>query len=157
MSEFGHLSVSSRPGPVGCHPRSLSRAEGRGTKDSPVCTRAAKHPLIWELRLHLRRTAGLSVGSDPPRSHPPGWPSSLLGSSCQAWAVWHGASCLSASIYREGRYFVNKPCRGRPTKTAQWDYRAVFSLSISLKRLEQQSQLKPTDGSQGRGADSVSP
>lgn len=44
MSKFRCLSVSLLPGPLGCHPRCLSRGEGRGTEDSPVALSADERP-----------------------------------------------------------------------------------------------------------------
>lgn len=124
-----------------------SREEVRGTKDSLVYTQEAKHPLITEFRLHLRYTAGLSAGSHPQSCHPLSWPSSLFDFSAKPRQSGTGDSCLSTSIYRKSRYFVNKFCHGPPMKTSQWDYMEIFSLSISIKLFEQKTQLKPTDSS----------
>lgn len=68
---------------MGCQCAPTFREAVRGTKDSLVYTQEAKHPLILELRLHLRYTAGLSVGSHPQSSCPLGWLSSLFALSAK--------------------------------------------------------------------------
>lgn len=130
-------------------PTLLSTPTGkvRGTEDSLVYTGEAKCPPIMRLRHHLRCTAGLSAGSHPQSCHPLSWPSSLFYSSAKPIQSGTRTSCLSASIYRKSRYFVNRPCHGSPMKTLKEHCVERPFLSASIKLVEQLLQLKVADGS----------
>lgn len=113
-----------------------SRGKGRGTEDSPVYPGEAKCLSIMRLRHHLRYTAGLSAGSHPQSCHPLSWPLSLCYSSAKPTQSGSRTSCLSASIYRKSRYFVNRPCHGLPMQTQKWELsgETFFFFFVSLNK-----------------------
>lgn len=126
-----------------------SRGKVRGTEDSLVCPGEAKCPLpMRRLRHHLRYTAGLSAGSHPQSCYPLSWPFSSFYSSAKPTQSGSRTSCLSASIYRKSRYFVNRSCHALPMQTQKWELSGeTIFLSASIKPFEQIPQSKPTDGS----------
>lgn len=108
-------------GTVAAIPALYSRGKVRGTEDSLLYPGETKCLLIMKLRHHLRHTAGLSAGSHPQSCHPLSWPLSLFYSSAKPTHSGSRTSCLSASIYRKSRYFVNRSCHGLPMQTQKWE------------------------------------
>lgn len=133
------VCLSSLPSPF--------QGRGKGKRGQPGLHTRSQASLLLELRLCLWYTAGLSVGSHPQSSHPLGWPSYSFDLSAKPRHSGIGPPVSRHPSIRKSRYFVNKSCQGLPMKTSQWDYMEVFSLSLSVKLVEQKTQLKPPDSS----------
>lgn len=145
--KHGYFCACQLCGLLSGHRCSRHQGEGEGNRGQAGACRRSQRPLLVRFRHRLRCTAGLSAGSHPQSCHPLSWPSSSFYSSAKAIQSGTRISCLSASIYRKSRYFVNRPCHGLPMKTPKQDCVERPFLSAPIKPFEQPLQLKPADGS----------